>query len=201
MQIQGGSRLVRNGITASGRHTRPRQNEGLPVEMTERSQPTSAASSTGVSKSNGSTRIDPQKHASSTSSKKKGSNSQSKTGTVASKVQHAMVKPAAEYADISIFPRRKAGQSGIGSNRPPVVITREVLEEHFNMPLLSVCKKLVIFPVVCMLQILVMHVKDQRLHVRNLFLLTSSCDSVRVQGLCATVLKKVWAIGGIQVAV
>jgi hypothetical protein len=54
-----------------------------------------------------------------------------------------MVKPAAEYADISIFPRRKAGQSGIGTNRPPVVITREVLEEHFNMPLLSVCKKLV----------------------------------------------------------
>eukprot|EP00961_Rhodomonas_salina_P140200 1886732-Rhodomonas_salina.2 len=50
--------------------------------------------------------------------------------------------PPKAQGDISIFPRRKAGQSGIGSNRPPVVVTREVLEENFNMPLLQVCKKL-----------------------------------------------------------
>ena len=65
---------------------------------------------------------------------------------VSGKLQSPLLKPAQEYADICIFPRRKAGQSGVGSNRPPVVITREVLEKNFNMPLLSVCKKMVRSP-------------------------------------------------------
>ncbi|EKX45603.1 hypothetical protein GUITHDRAFT_108477 [Guillardia theta CCMP2712] len=59
------------------------------------------------------------------------------------KMQTKVAQPTqTEYGDIAIFPRRKAGQSGMGSNRPPVVVTREVLESHFNMPLLAVCKKL-----------------------------------------------------------
>jgi len=78
--------------------------------------------------------------------KTKGSKPQKRAASNSSKAPTPVPKPAAEYADISIFPRRKAGQSGIGSNRPPVVITRDVLEEHFNMPLLSVCKKLVRIP-------------------------------------------------------
>jgi len=44
--------------------------------------------------------------------------------------------------DVTIFPRRKAGQDKLGSNRPPIVITRQVLESHFNMPQQQVCKKL-----------------------------------------------------------
>lgn len=45
--------------------------------------------------------------------------------------------------DITIFPRRKAGQDKLGSNRPPIVISRTVLESYFNMPQQKVCEKLV----------------------------------------------------------
>jgi len=45
--------------------------------------------------------------------------------------------------DITIFPRRKAGQDKLGSNRPPIVISRSVLESYFNMPQQKVCEKLV----------------------------------------------------------
>jgi len=81
--------------------------------------------------------------------KTKGSKPQERAASSSSRAPTPVLKPAAEYADISIFPRRKAGQSGIGSNRPQVVTTRDVLEEHFNMPLLSVCKKLVRFLLQC----------------------------------------------------
>jgi len=81
--------------------------------------------------------------------KTKGSKPQKRAASNSSKAPTPVPKPAAEYADISIFPRRKAGQSRIGSKRPQVVITRDVLEEHFNMPLLSVCKKLVQFLLQC----------------------------------------------------
>ncbi|MGB1597048.1 MAG: hypothetical protein ACPIOQ_30090 [Promethearchaeia archaeon] len=47
--------------------------------------------------------------------------------------------------DITIFPRRKAGQDKLGSNRPPIVISRTVLESYFNMPQQKVCEKLVRF--------------------------------------------------------
>ena len=48
--------------------------------------------------------------------------------------------------DITIFPRRKAGQDKLGSNRPPIVISRTVLESYFNMPQQKVCEKLVRLP-------------------------------------------------------
>jgi len=44
--------------------------------------------------------------------------------------------------DVTIFPRRKSGQDKLGSNRPPIVITRQKLEGFFNMPQHQVCKKL-----------------------------------------------------------
>eukprot|EP00287_Rhodomonas_sp_CCMP768_P003508 CAMPEP_0196733534 /NCGR_PEP_ID=MMETSP1091-20130531/12541_1 /TAXON_ID=302021 /ORGANISM="Rhodomonas sp., Strain CCMP768" /LENGTH=431 /DNA_ID=CAMNT_0042076911 /DNA_START=137 /DNA_END=1435 /DNA_ORIENTATION=+ len=44
--------------------------------------------------------------------------------------------------EVTIFPRKKAGQDKLGSNRPPIVITREVLENYFDMPQQLVCKKL-----------------------------------------------------------
>lgn len=47
--------------------------------------------------------------------------------------------------DITIFPRRKAGQDKLGSNRPPIVISRTVLESYFNMPQQKVCEELVSF--------------------------------------------------------
>jgi hypothetical protein len=45
--------------------------------------------------------------------------------------------------EFTIFPRRKAGQDKLGSNRPPIVISRTVLESYFNMPQQKVCEKLV----------------------------------------------------------
>mmetsp|Transcript_44760 Transcript_44760/g.68481 ORF Transcript_44760/g.68481 Transcript_44760/m.68481 type:complete len:429 (-) Transcript_44760:311-1597(-) len=44
--------------------------------------------------------------------------------------------------EVTIFPRKKAGQDKLGSNRPPIIITREVLETYFDMPQQLVCKKL-----------------------------------------------------------
>ena len=101
-------------------------------------------SEAGPDAATGAARTEPLRLAGDSPKKRAGSKPRKKAFSPASRARdEPMVKPAAEYADISIFPRRKAGQSGIGTNRPPVVITREVLEEHFNMPLLSVCKKLV----------------------------------------------------------
>jgi len=48
--------------------------------------------------------------------------------------------------DVTIFPRRKAGQDKLGSNRPPIVVSRQVLESYFDMPQQAVCKKLVHSP-------------------------------------------------------
>ena len=126
----------RGAVTASGRPTRPRYVDAPPADRVQRAQPGSAAREPASARPESAS-------AKAASKKKKGSKPQKKAASGGGKSNEALVKPAIEYADISIYPRRKAGQSGIGSNRPPVVITRQVLEEHFNMPLLSVCKKLV----------------------------------------------------------
>jgi hypothetical protein len=55
--------------------------------------------------------------------------------------------------DILIFPRRKAGQDKLGSNRPPIVISRTVLESYFNMPQQQVCEQLVCFQPASMLHV------------------------------------------------
>eukprot|EP00286_Rhodomonas_abbreviata_P028815 CAMPEP_0181310438 /NCGR_PEP_ID=MMETSP1101-20121128/12586_1 /TAXON_ID=46948 /ORGANISM="Rhodomonas abbreviata, Strain Caron Lab Isolate" /LENGTH=409 /DNA_ID=CAMNT_0023417067 /DNA_START=35 /DNA_END=1264 /DNA_ORIENTATION=- len=44
--------------------------------------------------------------------------------------------------EVTIFPRKKAGQDKLGSNRPPIIITRAVLEKYFDMPQQLVCKKM-----------------------------------------------------------
>ena len=133
---------ARGSFTAAGRQIRPRQLDAYPRDKVERSPagapPNLAARSAGVEgKAKRALSPSPKTRKTTKSPKKVAASAPS------GKVQALTVKPAAEYADISIFPRRKAGQSGIGNNRPPVVITRDVLEQHFNMPLLSVCKKLV----------------------------------------------------------
>ena len=123
----------RGSFTAAGRQVRPRQLDAYPIDKMERSEAhRQAARTAGGAGADASSRA-----------VKKGCKALKKSVTPPGKVPTPAVKPAAEFADISIFPRRKAGQSGIGNNRPAVVITREVLEQHFNMPLLSVCKKLV----------------------------------------------------------
>eukprot|EP00961_Rhodomonas_salina_P099171 1333845-Rhodomonas_salina.1 len=43
---------------------------------------------------------------------------------------------------VLVYPRRKAGEEKMGSERPPVVVTREYLKSHFNIPLASVAKNL-----------------------------------------------------------
>ena len=129
--------VVPRGVTASGRPTRPPRPASvdmLPVERPQRSQPSTAPKEPASGKA-ASSAVSAQKN--------RVSKPQKKAASGTGKSKDALIRSAAEYADISIYPRRKAGQSGIGSNRPPVVITRQVLEEHFNMPLLSVCKKLV----------------------------------------------------------
>jgi hypothetical protein len=125
------------GVTASGRPTRPPRPASfdmLPVDRPQRSQQVTAPKEPASGKAASSAV---------SATKKRVSKPQKKAVSGTGKSKDALIRSAAEYADISIYPRRKAGQSGIGSNRPPVVITRQVLEEHFNMPLLSVCKKLV----------------------------------------------------------
>ena len=125
------------GATASGRPTRPPRPASvdmLPVDRPQRSQQVTAPKESASGKAASSAVP---------ATKKRVSKPQKKMVSGTGKSKDALIRSAAEYADISIYPRRKAGQSGIGSNRPPVVITRHVLEEHFNMPLLSVCKKLV----------------------------------------------------------
>ena len=134
---------ARGSFTAAGRQIRPRQLDVYPFEKIERlpagaPAPSLAARSAGVEARAKGAPSPPSRTRRNTKAPKKAAASAS-----SGKGQALTVKPAAEYADISIFPRRKAGQSGIGNNRPPVVITRDVLEQHFNMPLLSVCKKLV----------------------------------------------------------
>lgn len=126
-------------FTAAGRQIRPRQLDVYPVEKTDRSEPGShVARSPAVGAADASHR-----GASGLMKGKKTGKAAKKVASAVGKVPAPTVRPAAEFADVSVFPRRKAGQTGIGNNRPPVVITREVLEQHFNMPLLSVCKKLV----------------------------------------------------------
>jgi len=90
--------------------------------------------------------------------------------------------------DITIFPRRKAGQDKLGSNRPPIVISRTVLESYFNMPQQKVCEKLVrSIPCWC-LHLLAC------LHALNMSCCTAVSDThalCALQGICATVIKKV----------
>eukprot|EP00961_Rhodomonas_salina_P163523 2202366-Rhodomonas_salina.1 len=43
---------------------------------------------------------------------------------------------------VLVYPRRKLGQEKMGSDRPPVVVTREYLESTFHIPLTVVAKKL-----------------------------------------------------------
>jgi hypothetical protein len=90
--------------------------------------------------------------------------------------------------DITIFPRRKAGQDKLGSNRPPIVISRSVLESYFNMPQQKVCEKLVSFPGrarVMFVRGLVFVCAITRHHRRP------DPPSMCLQGICATVIKKV----------
>lgn len=44
---------------------------------------------------------------------------------------------------VLVYPRRKHGQERLGSERPPVVVTREYLESNYNIPLTVVAKNLV----------------------------------------------------------
>eukprot|EP00961_Rhodomonas_salina_P298775 3938363-Rhodomonas_salina.1 len=43
---------------------------------------------------------------------------------------------------VLVYPRRKHGQERLGSERPPVVVTREYLESNYNIPLTVVAKNL-----------------------------------------------------------
>mmetsp|Transcript_4843 Transcript_4843/g.11674 ORF Transcript_4843/g.11674 Transcript_4843/m.11674 type:complete len:315 (+) Transcript_4843:161-1105(+) len=43
---------------------------------------------------------------------------------------------------VCVYPRRKAGEEKMGSDRPPVIVTREVLQQNFQLPLTAVAKKL-----------------------------------------------------------
>ncbi len=45
--------------------------------------------------------------------------------------------------EILIHTRKKGGQEKLGSGRPPVRVSRAVLESHFSMPMMEACKKLV----------------------------------------------------------
>ena len=89
--------------------------------------------------------------------------------------------------DITIFPRRKAGQDKLGSNRPPIVISRTVLESYFNMPQQKVCEKLVSISG-----------RARMMSVRGLMFVCALTRHHRapdppmcLQGICATVIKKV----------
>ena len=137
----------RDAATTSARQTRQRQHDIQQRDKPQRSSTPPAARAPMTARTvRGTSPTTPAPAAVSAggaSPKRKGRRPQQK---VSGKLQSPLLKPAQEYADICIFPRRKAGQSGVGSNRPPVVITREVLEKNFNMPLLSVCKKMVRSP-------------------------------------------------------
>lgn len=92
--------------------------------------------------------------------------------------------------DITIFPRRKAGQDKLGSNRPPIVISRTVLESYFNMPQQKVCEKLVSFCAgVCCV------VYTSMLWRHHSFCIPAFPTDGKLfsspQGICATVIKKV----------
>jgi len=43
---------------------------------------------------------------------------------------------------VLVYPRRKLGQEKMGSERPPVVVTRKYLESNYDIPLTVVAKKL-----------------------------------------------------------
>jgi len=45
-------------------------------------------------------------------------------------------------ADLTIFPRRKSGQSKRQPDHAPVIISPELLEECFEMPLIAAATKL-----------------------------------------------------------
>mmetsp|Transcript_2209 Transcript_2209/g.5146 ORF Transcript_2209/g.5146 Transcript_2209/m.5146 type:complete len:325 (-) Transcript_2209:137-1111(-) len=47
-----------------------------------------------------------------------------------------------EQTHVSVYPRRKAGQPKMGSDRPAVLVTREFLGQNFHLPLSVVAKKL-----------------------------------------------------------
>lgn len=64
-------------------------------------------------------------------------------GPVLKKMRNKCKRVIMDNDEFTIFPRRKAGQDKLGSNRPPIVISRTVLESYFNMPQQKVCEKLV----------------------------------------------------------
>jgi len=65
------------------------------------------------------------------------------SGPVLKKVRNKCKRVITDNDEFTIFPRRKAGKDKLGSNRPPIVISRTVLESYFNMPQQKVCEKLV----------------------------------------------------------
>jgi hypothetical protein len=65
------------------------------------------------------------------------------SGPVLKKMRNKCKRVIMDNDEFTIFPRRKAGQDKLGSNRPPIVISRTVLESYFNMPQQKVCEKLV----------------------------------------------------------
>eukprot|EP00287_Rhodomonas_sp_CCMP768_P011326 CAMPEP_0196726656 /NCGR_PEP_ID=MMETSP1091-20130531/7885_1 /TAXON_ID=302021 /ORGANISM="Rhodomonas sp., Strain CCMP768" /LENGTH=186 /DNA_ID=CAMNT_0042069139 /DNA_START=75 /DNA_END=632 /DNA_ORIENTATION=+ len=47
---------------------------------------------------------------------------------------------------VNVYPRRKAGQQCLGSDRPPIKVTMELLAPHFGRPLKAVAKRMGLCP-------------------------------------------------------
>ena len=71
------------------------------------------------------------------------SSKERESGPVLKKSRNKCKRVIMDNDEFTIFPRRKAGQDKLGSSRPPIVISRTVLESYFNMPQQKVCEKLV----------------------------------------------------------
>jgi len=65
-------------------------------------------------------------------------------------IERGAEEPASEAQDddvgsedhVLVYPRRKMGEEKMGSERPPVVVTRDYLKSSFHMPLTTVAKNL-----------------------------------------------------------
>jgi hypothetical protein len=118
--------------------------------------------------------------------------------------------PSPENGVVTLFPRRKAGQTRPGGGRGPVVLTLEMLEQFYGVPLHAAAKKLVrgsfhlskfMCVRVCCVSWRFKHmliIKGECLSCERLFFALTFFVFFCKKGICQTAIKKVCRRLGIK---
>jgi len=119
-----GSTRGRGAATSSASHApqEPLATHQPPTAEQARREPMAKARGAPAGDKSRSGKAAPAGKSAAAASKKRKSSAISSAGAAQPQTQ----APAPAQQDIAIFPRRKAGQTGIGNNRPPVVVTLQV---------------------------------------------------------------------------